>query len=88
MSLMRSSYLALKGYTVDVFSSKESLSERDYEDARPVLSAMGIPCGYITPQSPAETYKTRTTGPIKGAVNFATIGNFSLFFIAQCMDGQ
>lgn len=84
LSLMRASYLALTGDVVDVFSAKESLSSRDYIEALPILNAFGIPCSYITPASPMSDYKQRSgggffSGPVMGAVNFATIGNFSLF---------
>jgi len=77
LTLMRASYLALTGTEVDVFSAKESLSSRDFLEAKSVFDAMGIPCGYITPNSKTTEYKRWT--PRIGAINFATLGNFSLF---------
>lgn len=83
ITLMRAGYLALTGDVVDVFSAKESLSSRDYIEAKPVLNAMGIACSYITPESDVENYQqgSEASGdkPAMGAINFATIGNFSLF---------
>lgn len=79
---MRASWLALNGYVVDVFSSKDSLSERDHMEFKHVYDAMGIPNSYVTPHSSRETYKTSTKNNI-GAINFATIGNLSLFFDNQ-----
>ena len=89
ISMMRVSYLALKGNVVDLFSSKDSLSRRDQEEFSHVLNAMDIPNSYITPNSPAETYKTRThvTSPM-GAVNFSTIGNSSLFHATQIWEDK
>lgn len=83
ISLMRVSFLALNGYVVDVFSAKESLSKRDHEEFAHVLDAMGIKNAYITPKSPAEHYQTNDSRDNIGTVNFATIGNFSLFHSTQ-----
>ena len=78
LTLMRASYLALTGKEAYVFSAKESLSSRDFREAKSVFDAMDIPCGYITPNSNVAEYKQRKA-PFKGAINFATLGNFSLF---------
>ena len=57
ISQMRVAYLALNGHVVDLFSSKESLSQRDHEESSHVLDAMGIRNAYITPSSPGEAYQ-------------------------------
>lgn len=87
ISILRASYLALNGSVVDVFSAKESLSKRDYEEFSPVLDAMGIPNAYIAANSPPKTYKDEIIGSI-GAVNYATPGNFSLYQAAQIWNGE
>ncbi|KTD13224.1 hypothetical protein [Legionella jamestowniensis] len=87
ITVMRSSYLALNDYVVDVFSSKDSLSKRDHEEFAPVLDAMGIQHAYITENSPARNYKTRSR-PGVGAINYATIGNFSLFHSGHIWGGK
>jgi hypothetical protein len=88
ISIMRAAYLALNGYTVDVFSAKESLSRRDHEEFSHVLDAMGIPNAYITASSPKDHYKTGTNRAGIGSVNYATIGNFSLFQSKQVWSGE
>lgn len=87
ITVMRSAYLALNGYVVDVFSSKDSLSKRDHDEFAPVLDAMGIRHAYITENSDAGVYQTRS-GPGIGAINYATIGNFSLFQSGHIWKGQ
>ena len=82
ITVMRASYLALTGFVVDVFSAKESLSKRDHEEFAPVLDAMGIQHAYIAESSAAEAYKVASSLEVAGtvgAINYATIGNFSLF---------
>ena len=88
ITIMRASYLALTGFVVDVFSAKESLSERDHEEFSPVLDAMGVKHAYITENKSADNYKTgsHTTGV--GAVNYATLGNFSLFQSRHTWQGK
>ncbi|MDI1352523.1 MAG: hypothetical protein PSV35_07105, partial [bacterium] len=83
ISIMRASYLALNGYVVDVFSSKDSLSKRDHAEFEHVLDAMGIRNAYITPYSSADIYQSNNSRGKIGAVNYATIGNFSLFQSTQ-----
>lgn len=79
LTIMRVGYLALNGKVVDVFSSKDSLSQRDHKEFAPVLDAMGIPHGYIPASGEASLYKTKRRVVDMGAVNYATIGNLSLF---------
>lgn len=88
ITLMRSSYLALNGYVVDVFSAKESLSRRDHEEFTAVFDAMGIANAYITDSSKAEDYKTKSARPGVGAVNYATTGNWSLYHSAHLWKGD
>ncbi|WP_412754036.1 hypothetical protein [Legionella londiniensis] len=88
ITIMRSSFLALTGHVVDVFSAKASLSERDHEEFAPVLDAMGIPHAYISEGSPAAKYKTKPSNSDIGAINYATIGNFSLFHSRHIWDGK
>jgi hypothetical protein len=83
ISIMRASYLALNGYVVDVFSSKESLSKRDHAEFSYVLDALDIRNSYITPHSPSDDYQSNDSREHIGAVNYATIGNFSLFQSTQ-----
>jgi hypothetical protein len=78
VSAMRAGYLAVIGKTVDVFSAKESLSARDYEEWKGVIKAFGVNCRYIKPTSSQDAYKFKTPDHM-GAVNYATIGNFSLW---------
>ncbi|KTC98232.1 hypothetical protein [Legionella erythra] len=87
ITVMRSAYLALNDYVVDVFSSKDSLSKRDHDEFAPVLDAMGIRHAYITESSDADTYQTRSAPGI-GAINYATIGNFSLFQSGHIWKGE
>lgn len=88
ITIMRASYLALTGFVVDVFSAKESLSERDHEEFSPVLDAMGVEHAYITENKSADTYKTGTHANGGGAVNYATLGNFSLFQSRHAWQGE
>lgn len=88
ITLMRASYLALTGFVVDVFSAKESLSKRDHEDFAPVLDAMCIEHAYITENDSANTYKTRSQVKGVGAINYATLGNFSLFHSRHTWQGE
>ena len=75
---MRSAYLALTGKIVDVFSAKESLPERDYPDAVPILNNMGITRhGLIYANSPVDTYHDEIIDGI-GAVNYSTAGKLYL----------
>ena len=78
ITVMRTAYLALNGAVVDVFSAKDSLSKRDHQEFSPVFDAMGIRNGYITANSKADEYHDSLQLGI-GAVNYATMGNFSLF---------
>lgn len=87
ITVMRSAYLALNDYVVDVFSSKDSLSKRDHDEFAPVLDAMGIKHAYITESSGAGVYQTRSA-PGVGAINYATIGNFSLFQSGHIWKGE
>ncbi|MDP3559357.1 MAG: hypothetical protein Q8R79_03275, partial [Legionellaceae bacterium] len=70
--LMRTAYLALIGKTVDVFSSKEDLSWRDYNANKIVLEAMRLPCAYIKTTTPMHRYRSCP-------IHYATPGNFNLF---------
>ena len=79
ITIMRASYLALTGSVVDVFSAKPSLSKRDHDEFASVLDGMGIEHAYITAGSPAEQYKNKVNAHGIGAVNYATMGDFSLF---------
>lgn len=88
ITIMRASYLALTGFVVDVFSAKDSLSERDHEEFSPVLDAMGIEHAYITENKSADTYKIRSHTTGVGAVNYATLGNFSLFLSRHTWQGE
>ncbi|WED44125.1 hypothetical protein [Legionella cardiaca] len=88
ITVMRSAYLALNGYVVDVFSAKDSLSKRDHEEFAPVLDGMGIGHAYITENAPADRYQTASARPGIGAVNYATIGNFSLFQSTHIWKGE
>lgn len=88
ISIMRASYLALNGYVVDVFSAKDSLSRRDHEEFATVLDAMGIPHGYIKADSQPDEYKAERNAMGIGAVNYATMGNFSLFQSTQVWKGE
>ncbi|MDF1758077.1 MAG: hypothetical protein P1U74_07240 [Legionellaceae bacterium] len=88
-SVMRVAYRALNGQVVDVFSSKESLSARDHEEFAPVLDAFEIPNSHITASSSPDTYKhkvNKKTGV--GAVNYATLGGFSLFISGLRWDNK
>ena len=79
ISLMRVAYRALNGQLVDVYSSKESLSLRDHEEALAVLDALKIPNGHITAKSSIDQYHTQVNEDGVGAVHYAIIGNWSLF---------
>jgi preprotein translocase subunit SecA len=82
VTVMRTSYLALQGKIVDVFSAKASLSERDYLEFAAVFEAMGIRHNYIVADSPADAYHDSLDLRGIGAINYATIGNYSLFHSA------
>jgi hypothetical protein len=88
ITIMRTTYLALNGYVVDVFSAKESLSERDHEEFAPVMDAMGIAHAYIATSSPVNQYKTESRINGVGAINYATIGNASLFHSTHAWRGN
>lgn len=88
ISAMRTGYLALNGYVVDVFSSKESLSERDYLEMNEALSALGVQTSYITADSKASEYKDKVNKDGIGAVNYATLGNWSLFHSKHTWEGK
>ncbi|HCA89823.1 MAG TPA: hypothetical protein DEO98_05570, partial [Legionellales bacterium] len=86
ISVMRASYLALNGKNVNIFSSKESLSFRDFEEFWRVYKAMGLECAYITPDAPATAFKAPNNGT--GNIHYATIGNFSLYLSRLVWEGQ
>ncbi len=78
ITIMRVAFLALQGNIVDVFTAKESLSERDHDEFAPVLDAMGVRHAYVTAGSPTETYIDKLDANGIGAANYATIANASL----------
>lgn len=78
---MQTAYLALTGNVVDIFSSKESLSFRDYEEFFHVYDAMDIPNAYIHSGSEFDEYQQGSK--TIGAVNIATFGNMALADSAQ-----
>ena len=79
ITLMRVAFRALNGQVVDVFSSKESLSERDHKEFAHVFDAFGIRHSHITDKSDPNHYYSAVNEHGIGAVHYATIGNFSLF---------
>lgn len=79
ITLMRTSYRALNGQIVDVFSSKDSLSKRDHAEFKMVFNAFGIRNSYINASSSHELYHSELDRRGIGAVNYCTIGNWSLF---------
>jgi hypothetical protein len=83
VSVMRAAYLALNGFVVNLFSKKESLSERDHEEFQPVLDAIKIPNVYITPDSPIEDYHREVDHDGVGAIHYATVGGMSLFRLSH-----
>jgi len=86
LSMEQVAFLALNGYVVDLFSSKESLSIRDYNEFRHVLQAMNIPVSYITPGSGQDEYKNSLNPDKIGGVNFSTQGNLSLYHLRHIWD--
>ncbi|MDP3562543.1 MAG: hypothetical protein Q8R83_10245 [Legionellaceae bacterium] len=79
ITVMRVAYRALNGQVVDVFSSKDSLSSRDHEEFGMVFDAFGIRHNHITEKSDASAYHSTVDANGIGAVNYSTIGNWSLF---------
>ena len=84
---MRVAYLALTGYVVDIFSAKDSLSKRDHNDFSHFLTALKIPHAYIKSKSNASAYQNESKEGI-GGVNYATIGNISLFHTNRTWKGN
>lgn len=80
IGVARDVYLALHGEIVDVYSSKESLSMRDHLESKAVLDAFGIRNAHITATSNRHEYFDNVDVDGIGAVHYATIGNFSLFY--------
>lgn len=76
---MRAAYLALHGYTVDIFSAKQSLSIRDHHEFAGAFDAIGIPHAYVNKTSDFRTYQNADSISQKGAVNYATPGDLFLF---------
>lgn len=87
ITAMRTAYLALNGNIVDLFSAKESLSSRDHAYFSSVFTAMDIRHAYITEQSEAHEYHACLQEGV-GAVNYATAGNFDLFYSRHVWKGQ
>ena len=79
ISLMRVAYRALNGQTLEVYSSKESLSARDHEEFGKVLDAFNIPNSYITKGSTRDEYHDKGGANGVGAVHYATTSGFALF---------
>lgn len=79
ITLMRTSYRALNGQIVDIFSSKDSLSQRDHAEFKIVFNAFGIRNSYINPSSSYHLYHNDLDNRNIGAVNYCTVGNWSLF---------
>ena len=79
ITIMRTSYMELSGFVVDVFSAKDSLSERDHEEFEAVLSVIEVPHSYINHTSVANSYHAGSESGNIGAGNYSTVGNFSLF---------
>lgn len=80
IGLARDVYLAMHGEIIDVYSSKESLSSRDHLDSVAVLDAFGIRHSHIHAKSEPDEYHNNLDGKGVGAVHYATIGNWSLFY--------
>lgn len=87
VELMRITYWALLGYKVDAVGAKDDLCRRDYLQARPVLAALHIPCGYVHADSGVDDYQNRRVFR-KGTVNFGTQGNLALLRERRCWDGK
>ncbi|MDB2592345.1 hypothetical protein N9Y17_01375 [Gammaproteobacteria bacterium] len=85
ITVMRAGYLALTGQNVDIFSAKESLADRDYQEWKGVLEAFGVPCGQITATSEENDYKL---GGNIGAVHYTTPGHFSLWHSKMVEQGK
>lgn len=83
---MRTAYLVFTGHVVDVFTAKASLSQRDVKESMRVYDFLGIEHSYITPNSPIKEYKTGNSN--RGAVNFMTVGDFSLFLSRHHWEGS
>ncbi len=88
ITIMRVSYRALNGQSVDVFSSKESLSSRDHQEFSPVLDAFGIRHSHIYAHSDPEHYCTTLDEQGVGPVHYSTMGNFSLFLAGIRWDSK
>lgn len=87
ITLMESTYLALNGYIVDVFSAKDSLSKRDHNEFAPVFDALKIPHSFVTETSDVNEYHSENTTTGIGAIHYATVGNLSLFHTMNAWKG-
>ncbi|MCD6039973.1 MAG: secA [Gammaproteobacteria bacterium] len=88
VSVMACAYFALNGWAIDLFSEKESLSERDHEQFVTFLDAVGIRHVYLTADSPAEAYMGRVDEQGRGAIHFATLGGRILFELKCRWEGK
>lgn len=77
-------YFALTGNTVDICTSKESLSWRDFHEFSPVFKGFGIKTAYIRSSSPPGTYLQNTDRDSVGCVNYGTPGNIALH-LSHCV---
>lgn len=85
---MRIAFMALLGLHVDVFSTKESLSYRDYIDSKPFLDAVGLHNIYLTKDSELSLHQGSFYSNGMGDICFCTPGNFSLFYSKHSFEGQ
>lgn len=88
LTFMRVAFKALTGRTVNVFSAKEALSERDQAEFAHVYRALGINSTLVTPTSEPGSY-LRSSDQTReiGAVNYAVIGGLCLFRSANAWNG-
>lgn len=77
--MMRAAFMALNGFNIDIFSAKESLSERDYLNAKVFFTAIGLYSVYLTKDSSLSEYQLDLVKG-RGGIHFATPGSFSLFY--------
>lgn len=87
---LRVAHKALMGEIVNVFSSKESLSVRDYAEFSPFMTALRIPHYHITATSDEASYvgekkegSSHSRHSCEGAVHYATPAAWALYHMSH-----
>lgn len=73
---MLAAFQALNGRKVDIFTSNNSLAERDSDEAYEFYSKLGLSVGYMDSQNPEDTYQSQI---VYGTIHSFCVGHLKQF---------